>query len=75
MKCNVFYNVVYNFSIWSEYIAQVSLHSSRIEPFRLAPMFISNSSIVDRIALKRHELKLTVFAFVFCIFQLGFMVL
>ena len=33
MKCNVFYNVVYNFSIWSEYIAQV--HNSRIEPFRL----------------------------------------
>ena len=33
-------------------------------------MFISNPSklIVDRIALKRHELKLTVFAFVFCIY-------
>ena len=32
-------------------------------------MFISNPSklIVDRIALKRHELKLTVCAFVFCI--------
>ena len=29
-------------------------------------MFISNPS--DRIALKRHELKLTVFAFVFCIY-------
>ena len=31
-------------------------------------MFISNPSIVDCIALKRHELKLTVFAFVFCIY-------
>ena len=31
-------------------------------------MFISNPSVVDRIALKRHELKLTVFAFVFCIY-------
>ena len=28
-------------------------------------MFISNPSVVDRIALKRHEPKLTVFAFVF----------
>ena len=31
-------------------------------------MFISNPS--DRIALKRHELKLTVFGFVFCIYAL-----
>ena len=31
-------------------------------------MFISNPSIVDCIALRRHELKLTVFAFVFCIY-------
>ena len=36
---------------------------------KIAFMFISNLSIVDRIALKRHELKLTVFAFVFCIFR------
>ena len=35
---------------------------------KLASMFISDLSIVDRIALKRHELKLTVFAFVFCIY-------
>ena len=34
---------------------------------KIASMFISNLSIVDRIALKRHQLKLTVFAFVFCI--------
>ena len=35
---------------------------------KIASMFISNPSIVDCIALKRHELKLTVFAFVFCIY-------
>ena len=34
-------------------------------------MYISNPSIVDRIALKRHELKLTVFAFVFCIYAIS----
>ena len=31
-------------------------------------VFISNPSTVDHIALKRHELKLTVCAFVFCIY-------
>ena len=79
MKCNVLYSVVYNCSINKNCSNGVSNGSSlRIKPFRLlkiASMFITNLSLFDRIALKRDELKLTVFTFVFCILQLGFIVL
>ena len=67
MKSNVLYSVVYNCS------NGVS-NKWRIKPFRLHLKENSghaclSASIVDRIAfIKRHELKLIVFAFVFCIY-------
>ena len=47
--------------------------SLRIEPFRFLKensvyVYQQSKYIADRIALERHELKLTVFAFVFCIY-------
>ena len=66
VKCKVLYNVVYNRS------NGVSNGSSlRIKPFRLLKensVHVYQQSKYCWSSLKRHELKLTVFAFVFCIY-------
>ena len=64
MKCNVLYSVVYNCS------NGVSNNGSslRIKPFRLLKENIVLVYQQSLSSLKRHELKLTVFAFVFCIY-------